>query len=119
MYSLLQHSQITWEIRYQYFGLVKSYYQNEITLYDFKKKFMERYVSADECLSLLESKQVFFTPCENSLYFEILISDIESYCQCYSGQADVDESVNDIGSTEFKNLLNEIYQEMKLYLNEK
>jgi hypothetical protein len=37
MYSLLQHSQITWEIRYQYFGLVKSYYQNEITLYDFKK----------------------------------------------------------------------------------
>ena len=115
MCRILQQYQIAWEMRYDYFKLVEAYYQNKITILDFKNKFLERDASAEKCFELLESEQIFFTPYENSIDFGMLVSDTHSCCQEHASYLDEFNSDHKIGNTQFRSLLEEIYQEMKKY----
>ena len=117
-YSAIQFNYLNWEIRDQYLELLGKFVEKKIDSFNFRVEFSERYQSIEKVADLLKSNRVLLSPDQNSLEFGNLLAKIDNCCKAYCDDPEPFRNKFEIGDTEFTILMEEIYFQMKGFLNE-
>ena len=117
-YSAIQFNYLNWEIRDQYLELLGKFVEKKIDSFNFRVGFSERYQSIEKVADLLKSNRVLLSPDQNSLEFGDLLAKIDNSCKAYCDDPEPFRNKFEIGDAEFTILMEEIYFQMKDFLNE-
>lgn len=117
-YSIILIDHLNWEIQDQYLELLENYREKKIDSFNFRIRFCERYESIEKVGDLLKSNRVLLSPDQNSLEFGNLLSKIDNCCKAYCDDPEPFRNKFEIGDAEFTILMEEIYFQMKDFLNE-
>ena len=117
-YSAIQFNYLNWEIRDQYLELLGKFVEKKIDSFNFRVGFSERYQSIEKVADLLKSNRVLLSPDQNSLEFGDLLAKIDGCCKAYCDDPEPFRNKFEIGDAEFTILMEEIYFQMKDFLNE-
>lgn len=118
-YSAILDNQVNWEIREQYFEILKDFVEEKISFSIFQFLFNERYDESQEICDFLESNCCLLSPDEKSLKFADFLSQIfwswKELTEPYDDRSfDLEKA-----EIEFKNSMQKIYLELqKLFENE-
>lgn len=116
IYSDILANQVNWEIREQYFQLLKDFLEEKISFSKFYFYFNERYNDSQEISDFLESNCCLLTPDKESLDFSGFLSEILWSCKEITEPYN-DKSFNlEEAKIKFLNSMQEIYLKLqKLY----
>ena len=117
-YSIILIDHLNWEIRDQYLELLDKFIDKKIDSFNFRIAFCERYESIEKVADLLKSNRVLLSPDQNSLEFGDLLAKIDDCCKAYCDDPEPFRNKFEIGDAEFTILMEEIYFQMKDFLNE-
>ena len=117
-YSAIQFNYLNWEIRDQYLELLGKFVEKKIDSFNFRVGFSERYQSIEKVADLLKSNRVLLSPDQNSLEFGDLLAKIDNCCKAYCDDPEPFRNKFEIADAEFTILMEEIYFQMKDFLNE-
>ena len=117
-YSIILIDHLNWEIRDQYLELLGKFVEKKIDSFNFRVGFSERYQSIEKVADLLKSNRVLLSPDQNSLEFGDLLAKIDNSCKAYCDDPEPFRNKFEIGDAEFTILMEEIYFQMKDFLNE-
>jgi len=116
-YSVILIDHLNWEVKAQYFELLKNYTEKKIDCFNFRTRFCERYESIEKVAELLESNRVLLSPNKNCVNFGDLLGEIELCCRMYSGDPEPFRNELEIGPIEFRTSMEKIYLEIQIFLN--
>ena len=117
-YSIILIDHLNWEIKDQYFELLKNYMEGKIDSFNFQIRFQERYESIEKVADLLKSNRVLLSPDKNSLDFADFLSQIDSCCKVYSDNLEPFQQPGELTDVQFRNQIEKIYLKIQKYLNE-
>lgn len=118
IYSIILTAQLHWEIKFQYLELLDKFIEQEIDISEFLSAFNKRYQSIEKVVDILKDNRVFLSPEKNCVDFLDLLSDIDDCGEGYSDDPEPFRTEFDIGSVEFRTLINKIYSKIQNLLNE-
>lgn len=121
-YAIILIGQLNWEIRGQYFKLVKEYVEEKIDSGTFRIGFLERFDSIDEVADFLISNRIFLSPDQQSIEFARLLGEIDDACELYSGEPiEIRKEFKreyELGDIEFQASIEKIYLKMQNLVSE-
>jgi hypothetical protein len=112
-YNVIVYHQLHWEIRWQFFEIVKDYIEERIDFISFKTKFFERCESIDNLSDQLISDCVLLSPNKNCFDFGNLIDQIANFFEICSANPKPYRADYEIDAVEFDSSIEKIYLEMQ------
>jgi hypothetical protein len=98
--------------------LLTQFIEKEIDIFNFIVAFRERYECIQKIKNVLESNLILLSPNKNSLEFGNLMLRIDNCCDASLGDCEPFRDKYDIGEIEFTNFMEEIYFQLKEFIQE-